>query len=1091
MKSKLFSTVLCLLLTLCCVLAISSCANQEAPAKCEHQFGEWVEKVEATCSKDGVLGHKICTLCNKVFDANDEELDSIVIASKNEKHSYKDSNPTLCTKCGEYREVKEIKQTNDKATVTFVDGEVLNFNLNLDSCPHKVFGKPYELIPHTLTEKGTYVEVCTCKDPNCNVAKIYEASICQMTEPKLVIQPDKNICEDGAVKISHCTICEKVVTDIIPAQADEGEDGQHTVAKWEETKAPTHTEEGEKVGYCTAENCGAKVAVAIPVVHSYQYGFVVSENGDEVEFKLVTTCSGCNLEATTETIAASDVKVTVQKPTCTAEGLTMYSVIAPNDFKLEASVTIPKAGHLYVDSKGTEALLEMEGVYDIKDYPEIEITAFDSAEVKCNETSANGTYLKKYFVCEDCGCVIPVWTYRSHTVEEYETVEEAKCNAGGKAVGTCTVGSDAHVTKDIPALGAEIEYFIVENAGTYTVNSKCVREENCDCTSTTLPAAFEVDVDDLIKENVKEATCASKGSYTLKYVDEENDIIATLEVTVGKTYHTLNGKLMDTNVSYIFSEVPGLNIYIDKPLDCKTPTPVYFTCEVCKDTAEVNALKLHTIATPVVVEPGCTTTGTATGTCSVCGDTDAVNVLPATGHSLKYTYNETEATLVYECSKCDYVEYTLTDVEKKTLTEATCTEDATYGYVGYDADGNYVTVTDKSFVEVGSAHGHEFYDIETDAAGNYPVTDKNVYVLDPDVELKCGDTTDGYIVCMHCNTHKRVTVYQPHVLGKDAEVAEEPTCTAGGTLAGACALCGKGVKEPLPATGHSYVYEVTVAPTATNPGEAVGTCACKDTVTEILPVLGTEDAYTVTTNVAATCTEKGEVKYTYKEIDTISFNVITDALGHKKCTCADNDHANCDAIVLSFSLTEDVSKYVGSDERADATVTYTVYECKNGCNQNILISKTFVYDGFEYNFDGEGNKTVTQLVTAPIDVPVAPLEEDFLFPAGTNAVIYKDMALSDDAQITHTENAVLGLSNVTAELDHDVIIRQSSGAIIIENSEFTLTDGAKLISVGEGGDAYQVFMVNVTINGVLMDSTTIWDYVEGVKYISIVSEWPN
>ena len=99
--------------------------------------------------------------------------------------------------------------------------------------------------------------------------------------------------------------------------------------------------------------------------------------------------------------------------------------------------------------------------------------------------------------------------------------------------------------------------------------------------------------------------------------------------------------------------------------------------------------------------------------------------------------------------------------------------------------------------------------------------------------------------------------------------------------------------------------------------------------------------------------------------------------------------------------------------------------------------------------------------------------------------------MSGNAQITHEENAVLALSNVTADLDHDVIIRKSAGAIVIEDCNFTLADGAKLISVAEGGDAYQVFMVNVTINGVKMDNETIWDYVEGISYISIVSEWPN
>ena len=167
-----------------------------------------------------------------------------------------------------------------------------------------------------------------------------------------------------------------------------------------------------------------------------------------------------------------------------------------------------------------------------------------------------------------------------------------------------------------------------------------------------------------------------------------------------------------------------------------------------------------------------------------------------------------------------------------------------------------------------------------------------------------------------------------------------------------------------------------------------------------------------------------------------------------------------------------------------STLTLNIYGNNNTCENAKPVR--FGFDGSTYyTLDG------AQVVTAPITVAPAPLEEDFLFPAGTNAVIYKDMAMSGDAQITHTENAVLGLSNVTAELDHDVIIRKSAGAIVIENSEFTLTNGAKLISVGEGGDAYQVFMINVTINGVLMDNTTIRNYVEGVSYINIVSEWPN
>ena len=131
------------------------------------------------------------------------------------------------------------------------------------------------------------------------------------------------------------------------------------------------------------------------------------------------------------------------------------------------------------------------------------------------------------------------------------------------------------------------------------------------------------------------------------------------------------------------------------------------------------------------------------------------------------------------------------------------------------------------------------------------------------------------------------------------------------------------------------------------------------------------------------------------------------------------------------------------------------------------------------------------LVNKAIQVPAAPTEEDFLFPAGTNMVLYKDMLLKDDAQIVHAENAGLGLSNVTAELDHDVIVRKSSAAIVIENSEFTLTNGAKLITVGEGGDGYQVFLINVKVNGVLLTAENAGQYMKGITSFSAVAEWPN
>ena len=163
------------------------------------------------------------------------------------------------------------------------------------------------------------------------------------------------------------------------------------------------------------------------------------------------------------------------------------------------------------------------------------------------------------------------------------------------------------------------------------------------------------------------------------------------------------------------------------------------------------------------------------------------------------------------------------------------------------------------------------------------------------------------------------------------------------------------------------------------------------------------------------------------------------------------------------------------------TASIIINDCKvvNSTYNNIC---GYVKAGDALIIDGLQN------VTAPITVAPAPLEEDFLFPAGTNVVLYKDMYMSDEAQIVHTENVGLGLYNVTAVLDHDVIIRKSAGAIFISNCEFTLTEGAKLISVGEGGDAYQVFLVNVYVNGKLLTQETAGQYLEGISWYGAYTE---
>ncbi len=52
---------------------------RESIPKTDHAYGEWIDEVPATTESEGTLGHYHCTVCGKNFDAEKNELESIVI----------------------------------------------------------------------------------------------------------------------------------------------------------------------------------------------------------------------------------------------------------------------------------------------------------------------------------------------------------------------------------------------------------------------------------------------------------------------------------------------------------------------------------------------------------------------------------------------------------------------------------------------------------------------------------------------------------------------------------------------------------------------------------------------------------------------------------------------------------------------------------------------------------------------------------------------------------------------------------------------------------------------------------------------------
>ena len=69
-------------------------------ATCEHSFGDWIEGEPATCAKEGIQGHKICTLCGGTFDNEGEFIADVIITKLAHTEVEDAGTPATCSKPG-------------------------------------------------------------------------------------------------------------------------------------------------------------------------------------------------------------------------------------------------------------------------------------------------------------------------------------------------------------------------------------------------------------------------------------------------------------------------------------------------------------------------------------------------------------------------------------------------------------------------------------------------------------------------------------------------------------------------------------------------------------------------------------------------------------------------------------------------------------------------------------------------------------------------------------------------------------------------------------------------------------------------------
>ena len=131
---------------------------------------------------------------------------------------------------------------------------------------------------------------------------------------------------------------------------------------------------------------------------------------------------------------------------------------------------------------------------------------------------------------------------------------------------------------------------------------------------------------------------------------------------------------------------------------------------------------------------------------------------------------------------------------------------------------------------------------------------------------------------------------------------------------------------------------------------------------------------------------------------------------------------------------------------------------------------------------------------------VAPTTETFTNPAGetysgtifdnpiNDALHFNNYYFKGDAAIK-VENRTYGaiiLENCKADINGDLITidNDNNSVMVLQNLDLTLAEGKKLIKSTK--TIYQVFMSNITINGVKMTNENIGQYLENVGWFQVV-----
>ena len=853
MKKNLFSIVLFTLI-LTCVMSFASCKKNEPvevppPVEdtgvCEHVYGEWNDAVEATCAADGAIAHYKCTKCGKYFNQNDMEIADIKIERTD--HEYDHPFDLFCNLCNARKdpslEIADIQLVGDGefVIITYADGST-SIPDDFANCAH---GDDYlflTLEEHTATADGRYIFRCnvcqlfklktesphdtagtpivvdpTCilpgsTTPTCSVCHKVTGSaeeipalghIPNAEEARIILDPGKNICVDGAVMFNYCDRCHQTFKEILAPQIDNGFDKQHTVDVWELVTAPTTTDTGLLRGTCTAEHCNEICTYTLPAIDANGY--------DIVDNPPNYACGSKNTAVATFICDASY----------------RFTVDGEPASKLEFTIVTSYYPHTYVINGEYFVPMDLSKVYDLSSGDFRVYNAADDT-FYANNIDADGNQIMfcytedatGCFRCLNCGLDVEVRLQIPHTIEDWNVDIEATCTSDGESYGFCSYaradGSPcgARVTRTDAAHGHSFDYVLsFENDGNgyiYTLNADC---SYADCEEAFVLTDEEIHDDVIITPYI--ANCESSGYTIHSLVIDGTTVTAEEEVAI--IDHTILGYTIPN-----IDEVINVDLYPRLAnatgVTCATDKLVTLPCDSCGERLLLLLHKDHTPVDPdgvVTLNPGCETYGTRTLTCQICVNVTYDVEIEPTGHTItSYTKAELisgNTYIVYgNCDVCGEEgneELVLTYNAARSVTP-TCTS------VGHDV---YTREDGREIIIPLAKAPHKLN-------GNIMDAEDDVYVFTAGCGLEifadnpvnsCSVPVEVSYKCDVCRGFVLTNAVKPHTFVDDNDATNDtlPTCDSEGILVGQCKDCGPSVvlTKPIAKYTHilAYSYSLT------------------------------------------------------------------------------------------------------------------------------------------------------------------------------------------------------------------------------------------------------------------------------------------